>query len=57
MLQQDELFENGKKLRSTLLIVFFWIGVLAVVPYLLLVAYGAYGCPEQNLRAKYNANW
>ncbi|KAI8889398.1 NAD(P)-binding protein [Backusella circina FSU 941] len=36
---------------------FFWIGVLAVVPYLLLVAYGAYGCPEQNLRAKYNAKW
>ncbi|KAI9487362.1 MAG: hypothetical protein EXX96DRAFT_552852 [Benjaminiella poitrasii] len=37
--------------------IFFWIGVLAVVPYLLLVAYGAYGCPEQNLKEKYNAKW
>ncbi|KAI7871417.1 uncharacterized protein EV154DRAFT_474069 [Mucor mucedo] len=36
---------------------FFWIGVLAVVPYLALVLYGAYGCPEQNLKTKYNAQW
>ncbi|CAM0143017.1 hypothetical protein VKS41_006227 [Umbelopsis sp. WA50703] len=36
---------------------FFWIGFLAVVPYLALVAYGAYGCPEQNLKTKYNAKW
>ncbi|CAO3658560.1 unnamed protein product [Umbelopsis vinacea] len=37
--------------------VFFWIGFLAVVPYLALVAYAAYGCPEQNLKTKYNAKW
>jgi hypothetical protein len=39
------------------LLAFFWIGFLAVVPYLALVAYGAYGCPEQNLKTKYNAKW
>ncbi|CAO3644050.1 unnamed protein product [Mucor fragilis] len=37
--------------------IFFWIGVLTVCPYLALVAYGAYGCPEQNLKQKYNAKW
>ncbi|CEP15123.1 hypothetical protein [Parasitella parasitica] len=37
--------------------IFFWIGILAVCPYLVLVAYGAYGCPEQNLKQKYNAKW
>ncbi|OBZ83753.1 Very-long-chain 3-oxoacyl-CoA reductase [Choanephora cucurbitarum] len=36
---------------------FYWVGVLTLVPYLLLVAYGAYGCPEQNLKTKYNAKW
>ncbi|KAI8062350.1 uncharacterized protein B0P05DRAFT_556637 [Gilbertella persicaria] len=36
---------------------FYWVGVLTIVPYLLLVAYGAYGCPEQNLKDKYNAKW
>ncbi|KAI7863958.1 hypothetical protein BDF14DRAFT_1972343 [Spinellus fusiger] len=37
--------------------VFFWVGFLAVVPYLALVAYGAYGCKEQDLKKKYNAQW
>lgn len=36
---------------------FFWLGVLSLVPYLALVAYGAYGCPEQDLKKKYNATW
>ncbi|KAI9307146.1 hypothetical protein BJ944DRAFT_262395 [Cunninghamella echinulata] len=36
---------------------FFWVGVLAIVPYLLLVWYGAYFCKEQNLKQKYNAQW
>ncbi|KAG1438506.1 hypothetical protein G6F56_012623 [Rhizopus delemar] len=42
---------------SFLTSLFYWVGILAVVPYLLLVAYGAYGCPEQNLKKKYNAQW
>ncbi|KAL1916644.1 uncharacterized protein VTP21DRAFT_5348 [Calcarisporiella thermophila] len=42
---------------STLYSVFFWIGLLAVVPYLTLVAYGAYACQEQDLKKKYNAQW
>ncbi|KAI8067128.1 hypothetical protein BC940DRAFT_301363 [Gongronella butleri] len=37
--------------------VFFWVGVLAVVPYLALVAYGAFVCKDQNLKQKYNAQW
>ncbi|SAM08299.1 hypothetical protein [Absidia glauca] len=37
--------------------VFFWTGFLAVVPYLVLVLYGAYGCKEQDLKKKYNAKW
>ncbi|KAI9029873.1 hypothetical protein CLU79DRAFT_831622 [Phycomyces nitens] len=37
--------------------VFFWIGFLAIVPYLALVLYAAYGCKEQNLKKKYNASW
>ncbi|ORZ21202.1 hypothetical protein BCR42DRAFT_488309 [Absidia repens] len=37
--------------------VFFWIGFLAVVPYLALVLYGAYVCKEQDLKKKYNAKW
>ncbi|KAI8086453.1 uncharacterized protein BX664DRAFT_335831 [Halteromyces radiatus] len=37
--------------------VFFWIGFLAVVPYLALVLYGAYYCKEQDLKKKYNAKW
>lgn len=36
---------------------FYWVGVATIVPYLLLVAYGAYGCPEQNLKEKYSAKW
>ncbi|KAI9277790.1 hypothetical protein BY458DRAFT_554164 [Sporodiniella umbellata] len=42
---------------SFLISLFFWIGVLTVGPYLLLVAYGAYGCSEQDLKKKYNAKW
>ncbi|ORX61344.1 NAD(P)-binding protein [Hesseltinella vesiculosa] len=37
--------------------IFIWIGVLAVVPYLALVAYGAFYCKEQNLKDKYQAKW
>ncbi|KAL0095786.1 hypothetical protein J3Q64DRAFT_1710966 [Phycomyces blakesleeanus] len=37
--------------------VFFWIGFLAVIPYLALVLYAAYACKEQNLKKKYNASW
>ncbi|RUS14083.1 hypothetical protein BC938DRAFT_477537 [Jimgerdemannia flammicorona] len=42
---------------STIYAVFFWVGFLAVVPYLALVVYAAYGCQEQDLKKKYNATW
>ncbi|KAI7855975.1 hypothetical protein BDC45DRAFT_567937 [Circinella umbellata] len=42
---------------STIYSIFFWIGFLAVVPYVALVIYGAYGCQEQDLKKKYNAQW
>ncbi|KAI8997501.1 hypothetical protein BDB01DRAFT_771340 [Pilobolus umbonatus] len=40
-----------------LITLLFWAGVLSIVPYLCLVLYAAYGCPEQDLKKKYNATW